>query len=484
MNRSDPYHSQTPRENAYNMATPASEMLVVSPGGPLVGEIGPIDQGDYAAPIGLPGDKSLSHRAALFAAMADGESRIENFLVSGVTEAMLGALKTLGVSWRLEGNTLYVQGVGLRNAAGGSPVNCGVTLDCGNSATTLRLLAGALAAWGAWATLDGTAGLRRRPMRRIAEPLQHMGIQIASQNGCAPLVVRSTPKPLRGLDYTLPIASAQVKSCLLLAALSGDAPSRLIEPGPSRDHTERMLRAMGVDVSNLPLDGGHWITRLIPPEPLRLAPLHMRLPGDISAAAFLIVAALITPGSQLTLRQVGLNPTRTGLLDTLQEMGADLCVTRLNEQGGEPVGDLTVCYSPLHGVQVGGERVVRMIDEFPVFAIAAACAHGETVVRDAQELRHKESDRISALGQELRLLGVDFTETPDGFVIRGGQPLSGGDVQSHGDHRLAMSLAISGLVAEQPVRVSGSEMINESFPEFAAVLRRLGANVLQSSLPI
>lgn len=484
MNGSDLYHPETSRKNAANNEALSGEMLIVSPGGPLVGEIGPIGQGNYAASIGLPGDKSLSHRAALFAAMADGESRIENFLVSGVTDAMLSALKTLGVSWRLAGNTLYVQGVGLRNATGGSPVNCGVTLDCGNSATTLRLLAGALAAWGAWATLDGTPGLRRRPMRRITEPLQQMGIQIDSQDGCAPLVVRTVSLPLHGLDYTLPIASAQVKSCLLLAALSGDAPTWLTEPGPSRDHTERMLRAMGVEVSNLPLDGGRWATRLVPPEPPRLTPLHMRLPGDISAAAFLIVAALITPGSQLTLHQVGLNPTRTGLLDTLQEMGADLRVTHLNEQGGEPVGDLTVCYSPLHGVRVGGERVVRMIDEFPVFAIAAACAQGETVVRDAQELRHKESDRISALGQELRLLGVDFTETPDGFVIRGGRPLRGGDVQSHGDHRLAMSLAISGLVAEQPVRVSGSEMIGESFPEFASVLRHLGVNIIQSPFPV
>lgn len=455
------------------------QQLVFVPGGPLVGEI--VVAGTNAAGAGgqpgLPGDKSLSHRAALFAAMADGESRIENFLVSGVTDAMLGALRALGVPWRLEGTTLHVRGVGLRSADGTSPVISAVTLDCGNSATTLRLLAGALAAWGAQATLDGSAGLRRRPMRRIVEPLQTMGVEIVSQQGSAPLALRPATRPLRSLDYTLPIASAQVKSCLLLAALSGDGPSTLVEPGPSRDHTERMLRAMGVDVSNLPLDGGRWVTRLVPPRPLALSPLHIRLPGDISAAAFLIVAALITPDSQITLRQVGLNPTRTGLLDTLQEMGAELHFTNLGEQAGEPVGDLTVCHSRLRGVQVGGERVVRMIDEFPIFAVAAAYANGKTLVRDAEELRHKESDRISALGQELRRLGVDFSETEDGFIIQGGQPLSGGVVQSHGDHRLAMSLAVSGLAARQPVQVDGAEMIQESFPAFVAVLRALGASV-------
>jgi 3-phosphoshikimate 1-carboxyvinyltransferase len=389
---------------------------------------------------------------------------------------MLGALKALGVTWRLEGATLHVRGAGLRSASGGSPVTSGATLDCGNSATTLRLLAGALAAWGAQVTLDGSPGLRRRPMRRIVEPLQSMGVEITSQDGCAPLDVRAARLPLRSLEYTLPIASAQVKSCLLLAALSGDGPTTLVEPGPSRDHTERMLRAMGVEVTSQTLDSNRWLTRLSPPQPLSLSPLHIRLPGDMSAAAFLIVAALITPGSQVTLRQIGLNPTRTGLLDTLWEMGAEIRLENLTEQAGEPVGDLTICHSPLHGVQVGGERVVRMIDEFPVFAIAAAYARGETRVRDAEELRHKESDRITALGQELSRLGVDFNETPDGFVIRGGGPPDGGEVQSHGDHRLAMSLAVCGLAARRPVQVDGAEIIAESFPSFVSVLQALGAS--------
>jgi 3-phosphoshikimate 1-carboxyvinyltransferase len=481
MSDSDPRLSEASLEDK----TMESGTLFVVPGRPLVGEISAAGTGAAGAGTapGLPGDKSLSHRAALFAAMADGESHIENFLVSGVTDAMLAALTSLGVPWQLQGTSLHVHGVGLRRADGGCPVASEVLLDCGNSATTLRLLAGALAAWGAAAMLDGSPGLRRRPMRRITEPLQSMGVQIESQDGCAPLTLRPASLPLRPLDYTLPIASAQVKSCLLLAALRGAAPTTLIEPGPSRDHTERMLRAMGVDVTNQRMDNGNWITHLVPPQPPSLKPLHISLPGDMSAAAFLIVAALITPGSQITLRQVGLNPTRTGLLDALSEMGARLDLTNLGEQGGEPVGDITVRYSLLHGVQVSGDCVVRMIDEFPIFAVAAACAHGKTLVRDAEELRHKESDRISALGQELRILGVHFDETPDGFIILGGQPLLGGQVQSHGDHRLAMSLAVSGLAARHPVQVNGAEMIVESFPEFVTVLRSLGAVVSPSPLP-
>ena len=477
----DPNTSETQDENSNK----EGGILTVEPGRPLVGEIGAsgTDAAGDGEALGLPGDKSLSHRAALFAAMAEGESQIENFLVSGVTDAMLKALSALGVPWQLNGSSLHVHGVGLRSPDGRCTVVEGVTLDCGNSATTLRLLAGALAAWGATATLDGSTGLRRRPMRRISEPLQSMGVQIESHDGCAPLILRPGSMPLHALDYSLPIASAQVKSCLLLAALSGEAPTTLIEPGPSRDHTERMLRAMGVEVDNRKLDGENWITRLVPPKPASLEPLHIRLPGDMSAAAFLIVAALITPGSQIALRQVGLNPTRTGLLDSLSEMGADLDLANLGEQGGEPVGDIIARYSPLHGVQVSGDRVVRMIDEFPIFAVAAAYADGETVVRDAVELRHKESDRISALGLELRRLGVQFEETPDGFTIQGGRPVLGRRVESHGDHRLAMSLAVSGLAAQQPVQVEGAEMIGESFPAFVDVLRILGAAVSMRPLP-
>jgi 3-phosphoshikimate 1-carboxyvinyltransferase len=363
-------------------------------------------------------------------------------------------------------------------------------IDCGNSATTLRLLAGAMAAWGVEATLDGSPGLRRRPMRRIVEPLRQMGVSIEDTEGCAPLVLRPSVTPLKGLDYTLSVASAQVKSCLLLAALAGNSPTMLREPGPSRDHTERMLRAMGVEVhseptanSRQPSAGGalapnsYFLTHLSPPRPLNLAPLHTVLPGDISAAAFLIVAALITPGSQVSLRGVGLNPTRTGLLDALAVMGADIAITDQSERSGEPVGNLTIRHCQLEGVQIGGDLVVRMIDEFPAFAIAAAYATGVTTVSDAVELRHKESDRISDLAQELRRLGVEIAETPDGFVVHGGRPLSGGLIWPHGDHRLAMSLAVAGLAAQEPVTIQEAGIIHESFPGFAETLQTLGADI-------
>jgi 3-phosphoshikimate 1-carboxyvinyltransferase len=449
-----------------------ASLLTIQPGHPLRGGIG------LSSTPALPGDKSLSHRAALLAAMAEGESRVENFLVSGVTRAMLDALTTLGVRWSLDGTTLTVQGSELQPRPGLPPV----TLQCGNSATTLRLLAGALAAWGRSAVLDGSPGLRRRPIGRIIEPLQQMGVAISAEQGCAPLWLSDSPGPLRSIDYRLPVASAQLKSCLLLAALAADGVTTLAEPGPSRDHTERMLRAMGVRVTSAAAAQEGWLlTRLEPPRPLALMPLEMQLPGDMSAAAFLIVAGLITPGSELTISGVGLNPTRTGLLDTLLEMGAEIEIHNQREQAGEPVGDLSVRHSTLQGVQIGGERVVRMIDEFPVLAVAAACARGTTVVADAQELRHKESDRITALGCELRQLSVDFRETADGFVVYGGKALKGGRVDPHGDHRLAMSLAVAGLVAQSPVEIMQAEIINESFPGYEAVLNALGASVAIAS---
>jgi 3-phosphoshikimate 1-carboxyvinyltransferase len=423
----------------------------------------------------LPGDKSLSHRAALFAGLAEGESRIENFLVAGVTDAMLAALTALGVPWQLHGTTLTVQGCGLRGLqAPAAP------LDCGNSATTLRLLAGALAAAGVPAVLDGSPGLRRRPMRRIVEPLQQMGVPIQSKDGCAPLSLQAGRFPLRAVDLTLPVASAQIKTCLLLAALAGDSPTTLREPGYSRDHTERMLGSMGVAVSRQKLNGSQseqYLTRLTPPRPLGLTPLTLRLPGDFSSAAFLIAAALITPGSRLTLKEVGLNPGRTGLLDALLAMGACIQITSQSTRNGEPVGDLTISHSRLLATQVAGGQVVRMIDEFPVFAVAAAFAEGTTTVRDAAELRVKESDRIAALCQELSRLGVDISEHADGFTIQGTGAVRGGAAEAHGDHRLAMSLAVAGLAAREPVVVQGAEIISESFPGFAATLQALGGDL-------
>jgi 3-phosphoshikimate 1-carboxyvinyltransferase len=308
-----------------------------------------------------------------------------------------------------------------------------------------------------------------------------MGVAInAAPGGTAPLRVAARPsgQALRALDETLPVASAQVKTCLLLAALAADGDSTLREPGPSRDHTERMLGSMGVQVQHTgPGEGaGTYTTRLTPPGPSRLKPLRIRLPGDISSAAFLIVAGLITPGSEVRIRGVGLNPTRTGLLDALKAMGADLTLENLSEAGGEPSGDVVVTASRLTATQVHGPLVVRMIDEFTVFGTAAAYAAGCTTVREARELRFKESDRVASLCAELTALGVRCEEHPDGFNVWGGQPV-GGQAQSHGDHRLAMAMTVAGLAAGAPVTVNGAEMIAESFPGFTAVLRSLGARI-------
>ncbi len=445
-------------------------MLTITPGSPLRGT------------VTLPGDKSISHRAALFAALAEGESRIENFLMAGVTKVMLDALTALGISWELEGTSLTVRGRGLSGLQ--TPA---APLYCGNSATTLRLLAGALAAANLDAVLDGSPGLRRRPMDRIVEPLGEMGIEVEATDGkFAPLTFRKSQRVSESANQqspnrsiTLPVASAQVKTCLLLAALAADHPITIIEPGPSRDHTERMLASMGVTIVNsqLSIDNCHFSTTLSPLHPCTLSPLHMTIPGDISAAAFLIVAALITPGSEITIQGVGLNPTRTGLLDALTAMGADIRITTHASQSGEPVGDLTVRHSAIHGAEVSGPLVVRMIDEFPAFAVAAAYADGPTTVREATELRHKESDRISVLCEQLRAVGVVIEEAPDGFTLPGDTIPRGGIINPHGDHRLAMSLAVAGLGAQGPIAIQNPNIIHESYPEFQEVLERLGARI-------
>jgi 3-phosphoshikimate 1-carboxyvinyltransferase len=420
----------------------------------------------------LPGDKSLSHRAALFASLAEGRSCIHNFLTAGVTAVMLRSLSGLGVPWSLEHGTLIVEGRGLHGYCPPKDI-----LDCGNSATTLRLLVGALAASGIPGTLDGTRGLRARPMRRLTQPLQRMGVPIdTSGSGGAPLTLSARPasRKLQAIDYTMPVASAQVKSALLLAGLAADGPTTLREPGPSRDHTERMLAGMGFCVATR-REAGEVVTTLDPSG--QLSPLNFTLPGDLSSAAFLLVAALIVPDSEITLCGLGLNPTRTGLIDALLAMGADIRVVENGLLCGEPVGDVTARSSCLKAIKVSGDLVVRMIDEFPVFAVAAAYASGMTTVEGAGELRYKESDRIAALCGELRCIGVETRETPEGFTIQGGNKLFGGLANARGDHRLAMSLAVAGLGSQNPVRIAGAESIDESFPGFVAMLSRLGADV-------
>lgn len=431
------------------------------PGNPLRGE------------AKLPGDKSLSHRSALFASLAEGNSCIQNYLVAGVTEVLLANLAASGIRYDLEGDSLDVSGEGLSGYR--SPAEA---LDCGNSATTMRLLAGALAAAGVPAVLDGSAGLRRRPMGHLVEALRAMQVPIEATDGRAPLYLGPRPsgRLLQARELRLPVASAQIKSAVLLAALAADGPTTVIEPGPSRDHTEKMLSSMGVELEVAPSGAGSKITL----QPLRshsLEPINRSLPGDISSAAFLIVAALTTPGSEVVLREVGLNPTRTGLLEVLREMGADFQIANQREVYGEAVGDLLVRYSRLRGTQVSGHLVVRMIDEFPALAIAASYAQSPTRVSQASALRDKESDRIADLCNELRALSVEASDTADGFIISGGKNPEGGLAEAHGDHRLAMALMVAGLSARSPVTVQGAEMARESFPGFIETLVGLGADI-------
>ena len=418
----------------------------------------PVAEGPLRGAVAVPGDKSLAHRAALFAALAEGDSEFRNYPDSGVTRAMRGALDALGVPSILEDGVLRLSGNGFRSFP-----NYGATAYCGNSATTIRLLAGALVGTGSDATLDGSAGLRRRPMDRIADPLRLLGADIATADGRAPLHVR--PGRLAHVDYALPVASAQVLSCLQLAALGGDGESRFTVPGPVRDHTVRMLRSMGAPIRQEP-DGTTFVAPLSAP----LRPLCASLPGDISSAAFLFAAAAIVPGSRITVKGLGVNPTRTGMLDVLSAMGAHVTMSDEREEMGEPIADVTLEADGLCGVEICDGLVVRAIDEFPAIAAVAAFAAGETVVRDATELRYKESDRIAAIVAQLRALGADAAELPDGFTVRGGT-LIGGTAHANGDHRLAMSMALCGLRA--PVTVAGAEILDESFPAFASTLRSL-----------
>ncbi len=416
--------------------------------------------------VHVPGDKSISHRALLLGALAEGVSQVSGFLPAGDCLVTLACLRALGVQIDVhDDTTLTVHGRGLRGLQ--APAE---PLHCARSGTTMRLLAGILAGqtFGlSKATLSGDPQLLRRPMRRITEPLRRMGAEIEDTDGHAPLTIRG--RQLRGGDHTLDVASAQVKSALLLAGLYAAGPTIVRQPAPARDHTERLLAAMGaaVRVSDL--------TVTLAPLSSPLGALTLAIPGDISAAAFPLVAAALAPGSEVTVEGVGVNPTRTGLLAVLRAMGAEIALENEREESGEPVADVTIRASGLRGVGVVGETVVRMIDEFPVLAVAATQAHGTTHVRDAAELRVKETDRIAAIVPELRTLGAHIDPLPDGFIIQGPTPLHGARVDSHGDHRLAMALAVAGLVAKGETIVENAECIDDSFPGFAELMQQIGA---------
>ncbi len=413
--------------------------------------------------IRAPGDKSISHRAALLNAIADGEARVENFLPGADCRATLHCLALLGVPATLsrDRTRLTVRGSGLRL---GEP---GDVLDARNSGTTMRLLAGLLAGQPFFSTITGDESLRSRPMARVVEPLRQMGARIWGRREglLAPLAIAGSR--LKAIDHASPVASAQVKSALLLAGLYAEGRTTVTEPWRSRDHTERMLAAMGAPLTVQGLTVG------VQPPSNSLRPLSFRVPGDVSAAAFWLVAGSLHPDAELMLPGVGLNPTRTGVIDILRQMGASIDVADERVEGGEPIGDVTVRSSRLHGTVVAGELVPRAIDELPVLALAAALAEGATEIRDAAELRVKETDRVATVTAELTRLGARIEARPDGFAIQGVTALRGTTVRSHGDHRLAMTLAVAGIVARGATRVEDAASVAVSYPRFWDDLREV-----------
>jgi 3-phosphoshikimate 1-carboxyvinyltransferase len=424
--------------------------------------------GEVAGELTVPGDKSISHRALMLGGIAEGETEITGFLAGEDCLATLRALQALGVRIeRPEPQRVLVSGRGLE-----SLTPAAAPLDMGNAGTAMRLFMGLLAPQAFDSTLIGDESLMRRPMERVAVPLRLMGADITTQEGRPPVRIHGTPK-LRALDYALPVASAQVKSAVLLAGLRAFGRTRVTEPAPSRDHTERMLSAFGVEVlregATVAVEGGQ-----------RLTGRPVAVPADFSSAAFFLVAGCLAAERGLLLRNVGVNPTRTGLLEMLRLMGADIRVHALRQEadaGGEPIADIEVRKSRLKGIRVPESLVPLSIDEFPVFFIAAAVAEGETLVRGALELRVKESDRLAAMAQGLSVLGVENQLLDDGLWLRGGSALGGGTIESHGDHRIAMAFAVAGLAARGAIEIRDVANVATSFPGFPEIARSAGLHI-------
>lgn len=418
----------------------------------------------------VPGDKSISHRAAIFGALAEGTTEISNYLFGADCLSTLRCLEALGVEIERGDGRVRIRGRGLKGLKEPEDV-----LNAGNSGTTMRLLLGALAGQDLFTVLTGDSSLRMRPMGRVVKPLVMMGAGIRGRAGDtkAPLAVKGCPS-LKPITYRLPVASAQVKSALLLAGLNASGTTTVIQPQESRDHTERMLKAFGasleIDGLTVRLQGG-----------IPLQGQEIRVPGDISAAAFLIVAAGILPDCDLLVRDVGINPTRTGILDVMARMGAKIEIINRREWNGEPVADLRIRSVRLRGTVIEGDLLPRVIDEIPVLAVAAVTADGITEIRDAAELRVKETDRLKAITCELGKMGAQVEERPDGLVIQGGRPLDGARMQSWGDHRIAMSLAVAGMFARGETNIEDCCCIDVSFPGFADLFSRLGAAMYQEN---
>jgi len=436
--------------------------------------------------VRVPGDKSISHRAAMLASIAQGTSHVYDWLPAGDTIATLELLRSLAVPIHVKNKSdlgwdLQIEGRGLTGLT--QPAHA---LDCRNAGTCIRLMAGILAGQPFASTLDGSEQLRKRPMGRIVTPLKQMGAKIESSNNQPPLKIQGAK--LNGISYELPVASAQVKSAILLAGLYAKGETRVHEPGPTRDHTERLLEAMGVELHFednwivLKPPGGFSGKSGLQPVPSQeqardLKPLEITVPGDQSSGAFVMIAAALVPHSRVIIEGVGVNQTRTGLLDIIGKMGGNVRLTNQHITGGEPVGDLFIHFEELHSTQVSGYSVVRAIDEFPIWAVAATQAAGVSTLRDAAELRLKEVDRIALLAGELVKMGVTIQEYNDGFTITGPIRLRGAYLDCYGDHRLAMALAVAAMIADTPSQIEDADCISDSFPGFVGIMRSIGANM-------
>jgi len=437
------------------MSTHSAMTFIVQPGGKLQGS------------LRVPGDKSISHRSIMLGSIAEGVTEVSGFLEGEDSLATLQAFRDMGV--QIEGphqGRVIIHGVGLHGLKTSAK-----PLDLGNSGTSMRLLAGLLSGQAFDVTMIGDASLSKRPMRRVTEPLALMGAKVeTTEAGTPPLHVHGG-QSLRGIDYVMPVASAQVKSCLLLAGLYADGPTCVTEPAPTRDHTERMLQGFGYPVR---VQGA---TACVEPGG-KLTATAIDVPADISSATFFMVGAAIAPDSDVTLQHVGINPTRIGVINILRLMGADIALSNEREVGGEPVADIRVRYRPLKGIVIPEEQVPLAIDEFPALFVAAACAEGETILTGAHELRVKESDRIQVMADGLQALGVDAQPTEDGMVIQGGQ-IGSATVQSHGDHRIAMSFAMAALRASGPITIEDCANVNTSFPGFVELAAGTGLKITQ-----
>lgn len=410
--------------------------------------------------ITVPGDKSISHRGIMLGALANGTTSITNFLKGADCLSTISCFQKMGIEIEETENEILVHGKGLHGLSAPKEI-----LDAGNSGTTTRLISGILAGQNFSCDLTGDASIQKRPMKRIMTPLSMMGADITSvhNNGCAPLHIKGAP--LKGISYQSPVASAQVKSCVLFAGLYADGKTSVTEPFLSRNHSELMLSSFGASVQTC------GTTATIEPEPV-LTAQKVEVPGDISSAAFFIAAGLLIPGSELLIKNVGINPTRDGILRVCRQMGANLELLNTRTQCGEPVADILVKHSELNGTVIEGDLIPTLIDELPVIAVMAACANGETIIRNAEELKVKESNRLEIIVHHLSEMGCDITGTEDGMIIRGGKPLHGAVLDSHLDHRIAMSFAVAGLVADGETEITNADCVNISYPGFYCDLLR------------